>query len=628
MSHIINIDNTGIITSLLVKDHPEWMWYREAIQNAIEASKSYISQKNIESAEIKIRKLNLKDLIAQNGHSTYKNKLSILNLGGMSATELNKAVQLGGTGKTASLNGNFGVGIKTSVLNWSDLVIITYKNGIGHFVWLGKEYTNGADFVIKAFSGDPFSLVEECTSWIIQNAVSRSYDLNHDFTEVIILGKELNQDTYLHTFGFGPTGEDLKKVNANHIRENICKRYFRIPENIKIKIDPSANNEASKGNTITFMTFLESFEKVQTNPKIAKSSNPPRSETVTTVDGINIHYFWDSPCGDEYSLSNIPSTRLYDQSSWSVAFSGFVWRDEIYDPHVNTHRKWKTVAFRLGIQDNFNYFRIFVELPDRMVTTDKYRTDLIAGTEKLEFDSDENLSMIQSHMPAWYKEKAKETKKELKTDLNDALQNLFARYSELNRPLIAKSLQNAGALAKRTQSPATNFNLPPAKKATKGSVQQQFKNPQFSQPDVPSIREASEHDIKQWQINDNFGYLIEKGDGGRDLLIYNPNYASIDKIATLAISKLPDPEAYFDLAKEKTKEQIILNSALWIMICRSRMALQKMSLYDFGISTSSDFLDTYIFARELQISEDVARFIRDQKRDDDKLIRTEVEVVE
>jgi hypothetical protein len=263
-----------------------------------------------------------------------------------------------------------------------------------------------------------------------------------------------------------------------------------------------------------------------------------------------------------------------------------------------------------------------------MVTTDKYRTDLLAGPEKLEFDSDENLSMIQSHMPSWYKEKAKETKKELKTDLNDALQSLFARYSELNRPLIAKGLQNSGSLAKRTQSPATNCNLPPAKKSTKGSVQQQFKNPQFSQPDVPSIREGSEHDIKQWQINDNFGYLIEKGDGGRDLLIYNPNYASIDKIATLAISKLPDPEAYFDLAKEKTKEQIILNSALWIMICRSRMALQKMSLYDFGISTSSDFLDTYIFARELQISEDVARFIRDQKRDDDKLIRTEAEVVE
>ena len=47
MSHTIGVDNSGVITSLLVKDHPEWMWYREAIQNALEATKTYISQKNI-----------------------------------------------------------------------------------------------------------------------------------------------------------------------------------------------------------------------------------------------------------------------------------------------------------------------------------------------------------------------------------------------------------------------------------------------------------------------------------------------------------------------------------------------------------------------------------------------------
>ena len=63
MSHTIGVDNSGVITSLLVKDHPEWMWYREAIQNALEATKSYISQKNIPTAEIKVRKLHLKGLI-------------------------------------------------------------------------------------------------------------------------------------------------------------------------------------------------------------------------------------------------------------------------------------------------------------------------------------------------------------------------------------------------------------------------------------------------------------------------------------------------------------------------------------------------------------------------------------
>ncbi len=629
MSHTIGVDNSGVITSLLVKDHPEWMWYREAVQNALEATKTYISQKNIPNAEIKIRKLHLKGLIEQDGMDVFKNKLSILNLGGMTATELTKALKLGGSGKVASLNANYGVGIKTSVLNWSDLLLITYKNGKGYFAWLGKEYTNGIDFNIVSYSDDGQGYpIDECTAWIKNNAKERSYDLDHDFTEMILLGQEVNQDTYLNTFGFGPDGEERKKVNASHIKENLCKRYFRLADNIKIKIDPSANNESGdKGSTVTFMTFLEAFEKAQANPKITvMGGEAPRNEVVETDDGIKIHYFWDGPCGEAYSSPNLPSTEQYLQSwSWPVAFSGFVWRDEIYDPQVNTHRKWKTVAFRLGIQDNFNYFRIFVEMPDRAVTTDKYRVDLQTSTGVLSFDSDENLYMIMSHMPDWYKEKAKETKRELKTDLDEALRDMFSKYMDLDRPLISRPSMNQGPVSKRTQGPSSN-QAQAKPKGGKGSVQKNHTNPQFSQPDVPAIREATDDEIKQWQIKDNFGYLIEKGgDNGRDLLIYNPNYKSIDKIASLAVSKLPEPEIYFEAAKVKAKEHLILNSALWVMICRSRIAQEKMTLEEFGVSTSSDFLDTYIFARELQVSEDVQRFIEKQKKQDDKIIESDVD---
>lgn len=627
MSHTIGVDNSGVITSLLVKDHPIDMWYREGAQNAFEATKTYISQKNIKSADIKIRKLHLKGLIEQDGFNTFKNKLSILNLGGMSASELVKALKLGGSGKTASLNANYGVGIKTSVLNWSDLLIITYKDGKGHFAWLGKEYTNGIDFNIVAYSDNGQGYpIEECTDWIKSNAKERDYDLNHDFTEVVILGQEVNQDTYLNTFGFGPDGEERKKVNASHIKENLCKRYFRLPENIRIKIDPSANNEAGdKGSTVNFMTFVEAFEKAQANPKITMmGGEAPRLETVETEDGIKIHYFWDGPCGEAYSSPKLPSTEQYLQSwSWPVAFSGFVWRDEIYDPQVNTHRKWKTVAFRLGIQDNFSYFRIFVEMPDRAVTTDKYRVTLQTGSGELAFDSDENLYMIMANMPDWYKEKTKETKKDLKTDLDAALRDMFARYMDLDRPLLGKLNDKQGPAEKGRRRPKTPSDDPKTQPKNKGSAHKKFNNPQLNQPDVPAIREATDDEIKDWKIKDNFGCLIEKGgDNGRDLLIYNPKYKSIEKIASLAVSKLPDPEQYFEMAKEKAKTELTLNCALWVMICRSRIAQEKMTLDEFSVSTSSDFMDTYIFARELQVSEDVGRFVEKQKRQDDKVINS------
>ncbi len=629
MNHTIGVDNSGVITSLLVKDHPEWMWYREAIQNAVEATKTYISQKNIESADITVRKLHLKGLIEQDGLNTFKNKLSVLNIGGMSASELDKALRLGGSGKTASLNANYGVGIKTSTLNWTDLLIITYKNGEGHFAWLGKEYTNGIDFNIVAYSDDgQGSPIEECTKWIKANAKDRNYNLSHDFTELVILGREVNQDTYENTFGFGPDGEQRKVTKAIHIKEHLTKRYFRLPVNIKIKFDHSANTftkETVNTPVITFKTFTEAFEQAKTNDKII--GEKPKMETVTTVDGIQIHYYWDGPCGEAYAGNpKAPATETFlNGPGWSTAFSGLVWRDEIYDTQSNATRKWRTVAFRLGIQDNFSYFRIFVEMPDRAVTTDKYRVDLYTGSERLLFDSDENLYMIMTNMPEWYKEKTKETKKDLKTNLDEALRDLFAKYMDLDRPLIGKPSINQGPVSKRTQGKGLGQTQSKSK-GGKGSVHKKHSNPQFVLPDSPQIIEASENDIKEYQLKDNFSILISKGgDNGRDLLIYNPNYGSIEKMASIATKNF-DPSIYFELAKEKAKEHLILNSALWIMICRSRIAQEKMTLDEFSISTSSDFLDTYIFSRELQVTEDIGRFVKARSISDQKQIETDTDL--
>jgi hypothetical protein len=264
-------------------------------------------------------------------------------------------------------------------------------------------------------------------------------------------------------------------------------------------------------------------------------------------------------------------------------------------------------------------------MPDRAVTTDKYRVDLYAGSEKLLFDSDENLSMIVSNMPEWYKEKTKETKKDLKTDLDEALRDLFAKYMDLDRPLIGKPSISQGTVSKRTQGQGLG-QAQSKSKGGKGSVQKNHSNPQFVLPDSPQIIEASENDINVHRLKDNFSILISKGgDNGRDLLIYNPNYKSIEKIASLATKNF-DPSAYFELAKEKAKEHLILNSALWVMICRSRIAQEKMTLDEFGVSTSSDFLDTYIFARELQVSEDVGRFVKEQWRQDQKQINTDTDI--
>lgn len=616
----IGVNQSGVITSLLVKDHPKWMWYREAVQNSLEATKSYIAEKKVEiPLDIDIRKLDVAGLIQETTedgteYDLYKNKLSFLNYGGMSAPDLIHALKIGGSGKTSSLNANYGVGIKTSVLDFSDLLIITYKDGKGHYAWLGKEYTNGIDFDIVAYSEDDYgNPVEECTEWIEANAIYRGYDLDHDFTEVIILGREPNQDTFLHPFGFGPQGDEIKKVSANHIKENLCKRYARLPQGIQLRLHPSANTN-SGGSDVIFQTYEQAFDAALDNEKI---EDKPRKEIVTTEEGIKIHYFYDAPVGENYVQSKDNATLKYLQrSSWQTAFSGFVWRNEFYDVKADNNPSWRTVAFRLGIQDEFKRFRIWVELPDKAVTTDKYRVELQTESQVLKFDDDSNLNMIVANMPVWFKEIANSTKKDINTNYNDKLNQLFAEYMDLDRPIIGKPNGHTGSIERRS---ASNTGSKQTKtKGGKGSKQRKFNNPSLVGPQTPEIREDTNK-----SKSDNFAEIhLKAGSEGNDLIMINPNYRTIETLATKAAMKsTSNPEDYFEIAKTMAQDEMVIVIALWLMICRSRLAEESMSSDDFNTCVDSNFLETYVFSREVSILETVKTRLRSKWKDDQKTIR-------
>jgi hypothetical protein len=197
MSNTLKFANTGPQMSHMIKDHPKETAVPEAVRNMIEAATAY---KPDETVELKIRKLDIASgLIGweeQDGKivDRFKNKLSFLNPGGMSASELTTAfTKIGSSvGKENSLDRNYGQGIRTSVLYWSELLCITYKNGVAHYVWLGKEELGGNDFQIEIKSADGTDMVQECTDWVVENANQREYNLDEDFTEVILLGKEAN----------------------------------------------------------------------------------------------------------------------------------------------------------------------------------------------------------------------------------------------------------------------------------------------------------------------------------------------------------------------------------------------------------------------------------------------------
>ena len=623
----IGINQSGVTTSMIVRDHPQYMWYRELIQNAIEAIQNYAAQTKTEHKQyfIDIRTLDIRDLpglvdyVDDREYTVFKNKLSFLNAGGMSAQQLVQAQQIGcSINKVNSLLGNYGIGVKSAILNWSDIVIISYYQGRAYYCWLGKELNaaNNVDFDIVSYvqssDGAP---VLECTDWVERNAIQRGYDLDTDWTEVIVLGTAVNQNTFTHPYG---TDAHSRSVSANHIKEHLSKRYARLPNNIKIRLDPTANTN-SQGETKILTLYAQAHALAQKNDRL---ESKPEYEQVVTEDGVCIHYWYDPACGKNYKSSQDNATLQHLQASgWQVAFSAFVWKNEFYSVRQDSDPGWRSTAFRLGIQQDFRRFRIWVELPDHAVHTEGYRTELKnAQQDILDFNSDENLAMIKSHAPEWFNNLIKQTKRQVNTNLNDMLEKMFQDHIEMNRPLIGTETSASAGTARgtRNKNNTTSAVVTDSPKRRKGNTHKNFKRPQFLGPQTPEIVD----DLDK-QPNDHFAEVFERaGSNDKDVITINCKSNLIEQISQRVFNKLPDPsQEYLDQIKANTKTLLTIKVAFWLMILRDSYVKNEMNTEEFNTHISSNNLQTFLRCHELHIQNEVHKNIAKQQKNDQKQIQ-------
>jgi hypothetical protein len=121
---IVGISNASLAISRLIHDVKfHSVWFREILKNSLEATIEYLNNNlNFKTpARIKVRGLPLYDILytSKNKLIEYTQpKLSILNYGGMSATELRKAVELFSSGeeKVQDHLKNFGFVDETTVV--------------------------------------------------------------------------------------------------------------------------------------------------------------------------------------------------------------------------------------------------------------------------------------------------------------------------------------------------------------------------------------------------------------------------------------------------------------------------------------------------------------------------------
>ena len=236
MKNKIGISNADFAIAQIIRQVSfQIVWFREMMRNALEATDSYLKDNpNIKiPLKIKVRAKRLLGLFID----FTAPKLSVLNYKGMTKLELLKALQLFcEVDKVQDFLRNFGIGMKITLTRFSDVAIITHKDREVHYVVIGLD-KRGQLVVLND--------VEEITDWAYDYAEERGYDMEHEWTEVILLGKgpkQITQNTLTHTFDADRGQEKI------HVLKSMFTRFVDIPKSSDVVFEAGENGQSTPHN--------------------------------------------------------------------------------------------------------------------------------------------------------------------------------------------------------------------------------------------------------------------------------------------------------------------------------------------------------------------------------------------
>lgn len=398
------ISNPQFAIKMIMASIPfKLMWFREILKNALQATEKYIiNNPSLNTpVDINVRAIKLEGL-DEIFHYTSK-KISVLNYGGMSYQELLEMPNVFcDSEKIKDFLENFGAGVKLTVPKFSDLLIISKKGNNVHLTRIGID-----DDLNLVIYDEP----KDVTVWAEDEAEYRGYDMDHDWTDVIVLGKngQVDQDTSTHLFDPRvETGSEYSMIRQ------AFQRFYEIPANINVKFAKGTNSGGAKSGDVIFKTMNDVWNKAlnqypllggfdtvikdkESDCEILLRYDPPRidfpdeffsrflkwsdQEKKSWLSRKAGHLIQnDLPKDNELEhmvkntkyvqngagqpLSSVSLNRLGITEN-SANFSALVWgkpgEQEMYS--IVQNGKWKAIASKLGIFSDYNYFKIYVKLP-------------------------------------------------------------------------------------------------------------------------------------------------------------------------------------------------------------------------------------------------------------------------
>jgi len=626
MSNKLTFANTGPQLSHIIKDHPKWTAIAEAVRNMIEASTSYY--KNDEPIELKIRKLDINSgLIGFEDENEliidrFKNKLSFLNPGGMTFSELDTAFcKIGSSiGKINSIDRNYGQGIRTATLFWTDLLCITYKKDTGqaYYVWLGKKIKTGNDFEIEIKSADGTDNVQECTSWVKENAKNREYNLDEDFTEVIFLGKEADprQDTFLDPYGDGKTQSTL------WIRKALYTRFWTLPSNVKIMMHLNILSKDTAKKTDgyrQFMTFSECL-----NHAIAKVTVKPKLEITKSSDtGARIHYIHDAQLPEDATGETgykhpVPYSQFKaNDNGWGGGnISGIILGNEMYDVKSESAAE-QSALIKLGIQQNFRNFKIMYELPSNSGHThDMYRTTVLEGQDPVLFDDEVVLQDIVDNMPAWFKKLVEDTKMTNRMDLNDEIKNRLNSQASLMNAFKGVTKNGTGSVkGQRRNKPREEITTPTIRRK-KPQIKNRRGN-RLGDPVIPTI-------IPNPSVTEPYFAKVE-GTKDNPTVFTNPDWKQLENLAT-KMDVEQDKGRWYKRAKDLLEREFTISAVIWYLNALSENLEDNITSDEYRDTVKPKSINMYLMAIQTSIYAMVHDIVMKEYRNEGKVFKPSVEV--
>ncbi len=357
------VDEEFLVASLIERC-PKTAMIRELMMNALEAAQHAPAGRRL--VEISSQPFD--------GAS----KLTMWNTGpGMDAAELQRICNIASSiGKQKSLTGNFGMGAKVASLpsNQLGMRYRSCKNGRVHEVILCKR--DGVYGLLRRRHPETGEYHEVAD--VTDIAVSEGRLRDEEWTEVVLLGNEPDQDTVKDPYNGNP------KQEVQWLATYLYHRFYRLPDGVKVTLLKGTHKLDGNRPFLPIPARLHMFEKY---------------ETVECPNGIKVHYLYDAPydkatgAGHNKSISGAIAS--------DVSTCAIVYKDEMYD--VRKGRNWTFDAPIFGITFGPKHISVHIELPDNFqAVPDGYRQFLrYAQGEQPNVSANDFAEFVRENRPQW-----------------------------------------------------------------------------------------------------------------------------------------------------------------------------------------------------------------------------------